>query len=58
MASSTYWTNGKIVALASAEGMFGAPRVAEKDELSKLIYPPQPASEVVGSNLISSVVTF
>ena len=57
MASSTYWTNGRIVALASAQEMFGAPRVAAKDELDKSIYPPQPASEMVGCSLINSVVT-
>ena len=58
MASSTYWTNGRIVALTSAKEMFGAPRTAEKDKLDKPIYPPQPASEMVGCSLMNSVVTF
>ena len=42
----------------SASDMFEAERIAEKDELDKSIYPPQPASEIVGCNLINWVVTF
>ena len=57
MASDTYWTNGRKVVLVSAQEMFVAERIAEKDVLDNLIYPPQPASESAGCNLINSVVT-
>ena len=58
VASVTYWTNGRKVAFVSTQEMFGAPRVIEQDELVEVIYPPQPASERVGCNLMSSAVTF
>jgi len=58
VASATYWANGRKVVLASAQETFGAARVAVKDELDAVMYPPQPASEMVGCNLINLVVTF
>ena len=58
VASATYWENGRNVVLVSAQEIFGAAKVAEKDELDAETYPPQPAAEMVGCNLTNSVVTF
>ena len=58
VASVTYWANGRKVVLVSAQEIFGAAKVNVKDELEAAAYPPQPAAEMVGWNLINSVVTF
>ena len=42
--------------MVSVQEIFGAPKVAVKDELEAVTYPPQP--EMVKRNLINSVVTF
>ena len=44
--------------MVSAQEIFGAPKVAVKDELEAVTNPPQPAAEMVKRNLINSVVTF
>ena len=45
--------------MVSAQEIFGAPKVAVKDELEAVTYPPQPAAEIVGGHfLINSVLTF
>ena len=58
VASVMYWENGRKVVLVSAQEIFGAAKVNVKDELEAVTYPPQPAAEMVGWNLINSVVTF
>ena len=42
-----------VVVMVSTQDMFEAKRIAEKEELEKLIliYPPQPALEIVRYNL-------
>ena len=44
--------------MVSVQEIFGAPKVAVKDELEAVTYPAQPAAEMVGGHLINSVLTF
>ena len=44
----TVLMNGRKVALASAQEMFGAPKTTAKEELDKAIYPLQPGCQWFG----------